>query len=1154
MSLRDNVSVNSLYTRSINLERDFGNESLISSYIPTARAKTLYDRVCSVLGNQLAPRAYSLVGPYGSGKSSFSVFLSHLLSHPDSNEFKLAHNVLEEHQVDSRQALKEHVNGTDGYLKVLISGSPEPLSKRILAGLHETVLNYWSTKKGRKPNVIADVGKALEENLTGKDVADLFSKVQEEINKLKGIKPAGILLVIDELGKFLEYEARHYGANDIFTLQTLAEQACEGNECQFLIFVMLHQSFEQYSKGLGETLKHEWAKVQGRYEEVPFLESAEQTLKIVSRAIDSKFSEASYNKIKSSVDEVSVALAEEKALPSVLQLDDATELFRRCYPLHPLSALLLPYLCQKLAQNERTLFSFLGSHEEFGFEDALDKISNIGLFLQPDIIFDYFVTNQSSAISDNITHRRWAEVISAIERLGAEAPESALKLLKLIGLFNIVGSKGNLKPSEEVLKTTYESEEEYIADIAYLRGKSIVTYRAFNNEFRVWQGSDFDLDLELQNQLSVLGNFSLSEQLNKSEIVNPIVAKKYSIKFGSIRYFKPFFIDAATYKQAFDSVSEVPRILFYLSFGQDDETRFYSELVPNAGNKDIVVLVPNSTQLRDSFAEVFALKRIEESSQALKEDPVAKKEFSERFQSARSQGNALAARCLSQPDLAVWYFDKVEIEIESNRKLQAALSEVMETLYSEAPVFQNELINKDKPSSQAAAGRKQLVQRLIENAGEELLGLPKDKFPPEKSMYLAIIKEHGLHENKKGSWILKEPGRSSTLMPVWKRLEKFVSTAEESPRSFSELSSELQAAPFGIKAGVLPIIYIVFYLVKQNELAWFEEGKFQPGLDIQGAERFFKMPHLFSVQSFKIAGLKANLFASYKAALFGTSADVKERTVIDIAKPLVKFIADLEDYTRQTNSKALSDKARRLKKAFELSKSPQKLLFSQLPKALGFDTEAIESQEEQSLAKFSETLTETLRELKYHYKQMLEEQAKVIASAFHVEFSSDIKEIREQLVGRFLGLDLHTADTDGLKAFIKRLTSKVDSDIAWLESVLSFLASNKPPRVWLDKDRAQADFRLSDFSERVLDLEIIVRTEEKLIGRNEGAFDLVMLKSLRKGNDSKQQAIPIYNNQRKSIQAIKDAVEEVLAGQDKNLILAVLAGLVDDRLKSNDNK
>jgi DNA helicase TIP49 (TBP-interacting protein) len=80
MSLAERVTVNSLYTRSINLERDGEVSGIAYPYIPTTRALQTVGRVVDSISDKVAPRAWALVGPYGAGKSAFGLFLAQLLT------------------------------------------------------------------------------------------------------------------------------------------------------------------------------------------------------------------------------------------------------------------------------------------------------------------------------------------------------------------------------------------------------------------------------------------------------------------------------------------------------------------------------------------------------------------------------------------------------------------------------------------------------------------------------------------------------------------------------------------------------------------------------------------------------------------------------------------------------------------------------------------------------------------------------------------------------------------------------------------------------------------------------------------------------------------------------------------------------------------
>ncbi|WP_462158657.1 hypothetical protein [Pseudoalteromonas sp. GB56] len=1138
--MKELITVNSQYTRSINLERDHSSGSTVASYIPTSRSKRLFERLVASFDNDTHPRAWSLIGPYGSGKSSFSVFLSHLLGNPSSKTSKSAFDVLNANDVEQAEAYAKHVADTSGYIQILISGSPEPLGQRVLTGLKNATENYYQGRRGKTPAIVEEIRQAEVEGTSSSQLVKLIEKLQNEIQKSSGMKAKGILLVIDELGKFLEYEARHYGANDVFLLQELAEHACKGHECNLLMFVLLHQSFEQYAKGLGEALKNEWSKVQGRFEEVPFLESSEQTLKVVAKAIVNQIDEKNFETTRTRIAEITQVLAECEALPSVINKEEAQTLFIQCYPLHPISALILPHLCQKLAQNERTLFNFLGSAEEFGFLSTLKHLRE-GEFITPDVIFDYFITNQSSVVSDHLTHRRWAEVVTAIERLGA-AEESVSRLLKTIGLFNIINAKGNFKAQQALLETI--APQSTRLDIAALTQKSIITYRTFNNEYRVWQGSDFDLEDALQEQLNVLGNFSLSQELNEAQILKPLVARKYTVENGTIRYFVPRFIDAATYKSEAKFKPTAPRIIFFLAYAQDD-IKLFEQKVVNAFHKtDIVVLCRNSVQLKDAFAEVIALRKVEQESQALKEDPVAKREYFDRRSAAEASAIRLIKAFELEPEECEWYFDKTRHPVHSRRELQSVLSSVLEAIYSKAPSFHNELINRDKPSSQASAGRNKLLYGMLEKADKAEFDIKK--FPPEKAMYLSIVKQHGLHQQVGDKWQLSAPCRNSNIYPTWKRILKFFdSTQGGNAKTFEELDAILIAPPYGVKVGMLPILYVQALLVHQHELAVFEDGVYIPSLTQESIERFVRAPQFFKIESFKIEGLRASIFEGYKDALYG---DVEqEQSLLNIARPLAKFIGALEPYTKKTRSDELDKKAQRLVKAFEVAKSPQKLLFEALPKALGFDERALEGDNSETLKAFSSVLRQTLTELKYHYQKMLDHELQLLCYAFGLSKDSSTAQLRKHLA-HYVGLDEYSVDTDGLKAFIKRIISERDSDQVWLESVLTFLAA-KPPKEWVDADRSKAEFNLSDYSKRISELELLRLEHDSKRKHHEGDFDVVLLKTLRKGVNPREKAVAIDDAKRDSIKRLKQQIEQDLEGLDDNTKLVLFAELVDGFLE-----
>ena len=160
--------------------------------------------------------------------------------------------------------------GTSGYCTVLLTGSPESLGKRLVQVLAQKISKIWNVKKAHKPAVVR-LFEEMSESHESPPTSAILGGIKELQTELHKIGMNGILIVIDELGKFLEYEARHHKVNDIFLLQGLAEHAMQANPTKLSLIVMLHQSFEYYAKGLGQSLKNEWGKVQGRFENIPFI-------------------------------------------------------------------------------------------------------------------------------------------------------------------------------------------------------------------------------------------------------------------------------------------------------------------------------------------------------------------------------------------------------------------------------------------------------------------------------------------------------------------------------------------------------------------------------------------------------------------------------------------------------------------------------------------------------------------------------------------------------------------------------------------------------------------------------------------------------------------------------------------------------------------
>jgi hypothetical protein len=1134
MSLNEFISVNTHYTRSINLERDSGSIEVVSAYIPTSRALRTLSRVVDGFNTELSPRAWSLIGPYGSGKSSFSVFLSHLMSSPQNGGTDTAFKVLKKHDERLAERFESEVKDSDGYLKVLITGAPEPLSRRLLKGMAKAVEAYW-TFKGPKPKVIADLHQAAKAETSSSDILELVSELQKALHK-KQCK--GILLVIDELGKFLEYEARHYGANDIYILQALAEHACKGDEANLFLFVMLHQSFEQYAKGLGENLKNEWSKVQGRFEEVPFLESSEQVLRVVSAAFSHRFSSDDQSLLLINTDKSISTLIEQEAVPSALTHNETVSLYASCYPLHPVSAVLLPLLCQKVAQNERTLFSYLGSHEEFGLQHMLQTKSDVGAYIYPHHIYDYFITNQPAVLGDYLTHRRWAEVVTAIERLG-DAEEDQINMLKTIGLLNIIGSKGGFKASREILSLCAPNKSRASKALKSLAEKSIITYRRFNSEFRVWQGSDFDLEAALQEEINNIGQFALAEELSKTQTMQPIVARRYTIKSGSLRYFVPVFVDAKSF-QRIEPMSADARMIFYLASDQDDEKIFHQDVRGYFSELDIVALNMNGAQLYESVVENLALQRVQATRQELNSDPVAKREFEDRLAAAETGLGHLLDELIDRPEQASWYHDKDELQIGNKRQMQAVLSQVLEQVYDKMPIIHNELINRDRPSTQANAARNKLLSAMQNHASEKDLGI--EKFPAEKGLYRAVLRATGIHrcDEMTGQWYLSVPemdGRKnrSNLKHAWERIEAFLDSTEHEARSFADLNADLMAPPYGVKAGLLPILYFVAYLVNQHEVAVYELRRYRPYFTDEMLDRFVRRPDEFQVQLFAYKEEHQQLLQVY-ADFLGLNSVVG---TAEVFRQIHQRLLGLPDFSLSTEE-GISREAIYIRNAFLDAGSVEKTLFEKVPEI--FELAGKED--------FGESLNDVFNELESAYSQLLVSQIQMIGIALKFSTSDDISKVRKKLVELMEWMSIQVREVVSLRPFVERVFDERIEDAGWLENILTFLAK-KPVIRWEDSDKEIAKKSFIDIASMILRIEKSQLKESREQAGLDAVSNVYLLGCLKKNRDYVEERVSIDQDDQPTVNDVVGQIKNVIQNLDRSSRKAVLAEIVYEFLSDN---
>jgi hypothetical protein len=268
----------------VSLARDAHRTDALDGYILTPTGRDILRRLAEALRGDTSTRAWSLTGPYGSGKSAFALLVAQLLS-GEPKVRQRARTFLS----SCDEELSERFFGAGGLQKragrlcpVLVTGSRQPLEKSLSATLAASLRAI--ANRGRPPQIIERLERmAAQPNTSGTAIVGMFEEANEYLDRF-GREASGILLVIDELGKFLEYGASNSEQGDVYVLQELAEAATRSKR-PFLFMTILHQAIDRYADHMSPGRRAEWAKVQGRFEDVAFEERGEQVLRLLAHAI-----------------------------------------------------------------------------------------------------------------------------------------------------------------------------------------------------------------------------------------------------------------------------------------------------------------------------------------------------------------------------------------------------------------------------------------------------------------------------------------------------------------------------------------------------------------------------------------------------------------------------------------------------------------------------------------------------------------------------------------------------------------------------------------------------------------------------------------------------------------------------------------------------
>jgi hypothetical protein len=1045
----DLFNITNRFLRSIHLERDFQDPSALSSYIPTGFIKQCLGRLTLGLKPQSGQRAWRITGDYGSGKSSLALFLAHWFNGQGAGFPPSLRGTID---------FRQFGVSPPRFAPVLVTCSRQPLGHSIIKALHRMLTTLYG--RGPRLKLANDLQRVIEKerDTTDDQVLDFILQVKSRL--IFDAKAKGLLLILDELGKFLEFAALQ-PQQDVFLLQRLAEEAARSGDEPFFMVSLLHQGFTAYADHLTQAEQREWEKVAGRFEEIVFDQPIEQIAHLIASALRVSTEEIprpQARQLKKAMEQA-LSLQWFGAAESQNLLGAATQL----YPLHPTTLPVLVRFFRRFGQNERSLFGFLVSNEPFGLQSFSERPLTHSDYYRLHHFYDYVRANFGHRLALQSYRSHWNLVDSLIESFAA-ADELHVKVLKTVGVLNLLND-GDLLPTVDSIAVALaeNGEQRHVrAAIEELRTRKRVLYdRGHARGLCLWPHTSVDIEKAYDDARRAVDTPQhVAAHLSDFLETRPIVARRHYIETGNLRYYNVHYCSMHDLAGVLEQEPTDGDGLIVVPLCETLSERVTAiELATGTALKDRtnwLIAVPQPLRtLANLVQELQRWEWVLMNTIELNADKYAREEVSRQQAAARSQlekrvQHYVGFKQLTGSLMLDWFYQGRPLQIKNGRYLLSELSRILDETYKLAPRIHNELVNRRSLSSSAAAARMRLIERMFAEANSPFLGMNPAKKPPEMSMYLSVLQNTGLHQKSRDTWLINEPRQNADercrILPSLRRMRELVQREPDARLNILTLFDELRRPPYGVRDGVIPLLLTVFAIAHEREVAFYKDGSFLRELTGETMLVLTKAPERFEIQYCRIAGVRAAFFKKLLMLLDVKATNEHHIELLDVVKKLCVFVAQLPQYV--LNTKRLSPTALAVRDTVLNARDPAKLLFTDLPKACGFQQIAERAAKATWIEAFVKELKAGLDDLRASYPELQERLRKELRVSF--DLPGSFQQFRTGLAARAEQILLSVTEPK-LRAFCLRLMDNNLPEHNWLESVGSYLAL-KPPSKWHDNE------------------------------------------------------------------------------------------------------
>lgn len=864
---------------SVNVRFDLGRSEFYERYLPTASHANVLNGLLKGFLNK-GSHAHIVVGPYGSGKSLLTTIVGGIVSKSvNERSFKTLLNRFK--SVDqgnlTYKYMKEIPSQPITFIPVVLNGNQGNLRRNLMVSLYSTLSEYGLDFT--LPSIALEIGKTIElwksdysetyqsllmaledthwnieklladisvfdtkaidwfketytkltsgSNLSLAYDKDIITQLQFVLRELY-LKGFGVFFIYDEFGRFMQTLSSEETHETMHDLQELAELANKDEHQNLHIIFISHRNMSQYAlKYQNEELEKEFKKIEERFN-VYYTLTDQSTFIRLANVITEDFRRG--KKFDQFVTELRMfSMFTDFSLYEVDSI-----VIKGSYPLHPVTLFVMTHLANQVAQNERTLFTFLESDENGGLLSYYNRNKS---WYRVDTIFDYFEPAISEFEKDTIVGKYYS-LYQRLQRklIDQKTSDDELRVLKMLALWNMASLHRKQLPTEDLIAFSLSWDSKKIALILQLmHEKKVVRFNPQDGYWDLFEGSPINTNLEIQNRQEelVFSNRMRMEFLTRILDNKYVLSKGYNDDINMTRFAS---VHAVLYSELIkkeisaeeirSSVDSDGVIILVVDGTKEDEVNKSIKSLSTSEERTLFVSLNESSNIIDEIDKLAVVEQLLQDKYFLSQDAYLQEELNKIHNDLVYYINKNIDPVTNVAS-SKWCYCGEELVLNNNIELSKNLSNIFAKYYSHTPMFINESFNRRNITKIQKKSAIKVIDKILQANNPEEIEF--EGSGPDSFIYKTIIKNTGIN--------LDQPELSLNPQLVQLRND-LLDILIQKKGTLLELIRTCVGKPFGIRAPLIPLLLVSLLKTEWKYIMFYNNGVFNS--DVNG-ELLFKM-------------------------------------------------------------------------------------------------------------------------------------------------------------------------------------------------------------------------------------------------------------------------------------------------------------------------